>query len=177
MSGKLTLILGGARSGKSRQAEQIAREQARPVCYIATCRTAGLDAEMRTRVARHQADRPANWLTVEDRFDLATLIAEHSNDLLLLDCLTLWLGHQQETLKDETSILSELERAWQAIRNHNASVIVVSNELGLGVVPEYPDVRAFRDLCGHANQLTARAADEVMFMMAGLPWELKPRLP
>lgn len=176
MNSHLSLILGGARSGKSSYAEQLARESIRPVLYVATCRTQGIDDEMKVRITRHQQDRPAEWQTVEDRFDLPNLIGEFSNHTLLLDCLTLWLGHQMDVLPDEAAILALLEQSWEALRSEGAHAIVVSNELGMGVVPQYPEVRAFRDLCGRANQLTARMADETTLMVAGLPWELKRKL-
>ena len=175
MPSHLSLILGGARSGKSSYGETCAREQNRPVVYIATCRTQNLDTEMQARIYRHQSDRPAQWITVENQFDLPALFEKYPDHLFLLDCLTLWLGHQHEVLKEEAAILAELERSWKALRQTHSHAIVISNELGLGVVPEYPDVRAFRDLSGRANQLTARHADETTFMLAGLPWELKPK--
>lgn len=173
MNSHLSFILGGARSGKSSYAEDIARQSTRPVLYIATCRTHGIDEEMKARIAQHRNNRPSEWKTVENRFDLPALIREFPEHTLLLDCLTLWLGHQTEALPDETAILALLRESWETLRTQNAHAIVVSNEIGLGVVPEYAAVRAFRDLCGRANQLTARMADETTLMVAGLPWKLK----
>ncbi len=170
---ELTLILGGARSGKSRHAEELAHQQSRPVLYVATCRSVNLDTEMQARIERHRADRPSHWQTVENCFDLKTIFASYPQHLVLLDCLTLWLGHQSEVLANEAEILAELENGWEAMHSCGGHAIVVSNEVGMGIVPEYADVRAFRDLCGRANQLTARIADRVSFMVAGLPLKLK----
>lgn len=172
---QLTLILGGARSGKSHHAETLALKQQRPVVYIATCRTENLDSEMQARIAHHQKDRPETWITIENNFDLASLFTQYPEHLILIDCLTLWLGHQFDQHNgDEAAILHELKNSWNTLRQTTAQVFIVSNEVGLGVVPEYPDVRKFRDLCGRANQLTARHADSTIFMIAGLPWKLSP---
>lgn len=189
---RLVLILGGARSGKSAFAERLARKSERSVAFIATA-TAG-DEEMRERIARHQAARPASWHTIEEPLDLpgAVLQAGQVADVLLLDCITLWLNnlyaqtigqyaHQSE--EEQFNALARLdETALQAIENLLASVhslklgkslLVVTNEVGLGIVPPYPLGRLYRDTLGHVNQRLAQAADRVYLMIAGMGIDLK----
>jgi adenosylcobinamide kinase / adenosylcobinamide-phosphate guanylyltransferase len=173
MRGSITLILGGSRSGKSRRAESLAGRKAMPVTYVATCATALMDDEMRRRVEEHRQHRPADWLTIENRFDLPELIAENDGALLLIDCLTLWLSHGWTTCPDETRILAELDRALQTAAARDGALILVSNELGMGLVPTDAQNRGFRDLCGRANQVAAAYAARVEFMIAGLPLVLK----
>jgi adenosylcobinamide kinase/adenosylcobinamide-phosphate guanylyltransferase len=169
----LHLILGGSRSGKSRRAEEVAATQGVPVTYVATYATAQPDPEMEDRVARHRKQRPAHWTTIENRFDLKALFQERRNSLILVDCLTLWLSYRQMTGAGEEAILMELEEAVQVISPEGPGLIVVSNELGLGLVPSSAEGRSFRDLAGRANQLMARLASRVEFMVAGLPMSLK----
>ncbi len=172
MTAKLTLILGGARSGKSRRAEQIASAEGRPVLYIATCATDLADPEMAARIQTHRAQRPSYWTTSENNFDLPALFAKHAHQTVLLDCLTLWLSYHCEHL-EESSLLSKLEGSLVFAREKFVSLIIVSNELGMGLVPSTPLGRSFRDLCGRANQMVARHADHVEFQIAGLPLLLK----
>lgn len=169
----LHLILGGSRSGKSRRAEEVASAKGVPVTYVATYATAQFDPEMEQRVARHRQQRPAHWTTIENRFDLKVLFQEQRNSLILVDCLTLWLSYRQMTESREEVILAELEEAVRFLLPASPGLIVVSNELGLGLVPSSPEGRSFRDLAGHANQLMARFASRVEFMVAGLPMLLK----
>jgi adenosylcobinamide kinase/adenosylcobinamide-phosphate guanylyltransferase len=185
----LTLILGGARSGKSR----FARERAAgsgpifhsqvshgKVCYIATARAAD-DAEMQSRIARHQADRPAEWQTVEAPLRVAEAVEDASRQsaVVLVDCLTVWLGNlmfenrQAAAAETEAAALAEIDRMAAASRTGGRQVILVSNEVGSATVPDSPVARAFRDLQGMANQHAARCADEVLLVVAGLPVKLK----
>jgi adenosylcobinamide kinase/adenosylcobinamide-phosphate guanylyltransferase len=185
----LTLILGGARSGKSR----VARERAAgsghifhsqvshgKVCYIATAR-AGDDAEMEARIARHRADRPAEWQTVEAPLRLAEAVEEASRQaaVVLVDCLTVWLSNlmfenrQAPAAETEAATLAEIDRMAAASRSGGRQVILVSNEVGWATVPDSTVARAFRDLQGIANQHAARCADEVLLVVAGLPVKLK----
>lgn len=173
MSGHIHLVLGGARSGKSKRAQQLASQRSEHVVYIATCATEFLDPEMRQRIGLHRAARPSHWDTIEDRFDLAEVIKETSGSVFLLDCLTLWLARRSGQGAGEDEILGELAGAFGVVRNRDATMIVVSNELGLGMVPTGADNRQFRDLCGLANQTAATHADRVEFLVAGLPWNLK----
>jgi adenosylcobinamide kinase / adenosylcobinamide-phosphate guanylyltransferase len=168
----LHFVIGGSRSGKSGRAETLARESRREVVYIATCRTDSIDGEMRTRIDRHRARRPVEWKTVENRFDLSMILHEESNRLILMDSLTLWLSYWQMQKRDEDEILADLEQALKPERRPT-SLIIVGDEVGLGLVPADPATRAFCDLCGRANQLVSHAADCVEFMVAGLPLVMK----
>ncbi len=185
---QLLLILGGARSGKSSFALRLAQQSGRSVAFIATATAS--DAEMRERIRRHRAERPAHWHTLEEPLALtrAVLQAAALADILLLDCLTLWLANrllahgqaqaQEEALVGETvedEVLTEIEallRSLQTLRPHQR-LIVVSNEVGLGVVPPYPLGRQYRDLLGLANQRLAAVAARVYLMIAGIPLDLK----
>jgi adenosylcobinamide kinase/adenosylcobinamide-phosphate guanylyltransferase len=189
---RLILILGGARSGKSAFAERLARKSGRSVAFIATA-TAG-DEEMRERIARHRAARPASWHTIEEPLDLARAVqqAGQQADVLLLDCITLWLNnlyaqtigqyaHESEeeqyktlTLLDEMA-LREIEKLLAAARSLDPgkTLLIVANEVGLGIVPAYPLGRLYRDTLGYVNQRLAQAADRVYLMVAGMGVDLK----
>lgn len=172
MPGFIHLVLGGARSGKSRRAEELAQIRGENVVYVATCSTLRtLDDEMRKRIARHQAQRPTTWRTIENRFDLPAIIEENATAPVLLDCLTLWLAFREH--EGESKVLRELEEALKITRERGANWIIVSSELGMGLVPLGAENRRFRDLCGSANQLVASRADAVEFMVAGLSLKLK----
>ena len=173
MSARLTLILGGSRSGKSRRADALAAASGLPVSYVATCDTSLMDDEMRARVGLHRGRRPADWQTIEDRFDLVNVMGEQSGRLLLVDCLTLWLAWQHTKRRGEEETLAELDAVLHAASERALPMILVSNELGMGIVPTSSEARAFRDLCGRSNQLAASRAERVEFMIAGLPLVLK----
>lgn len=173
----LTLILGGARSGKSRLAQRLAAATGR-VTYVATA-LAEEDPEMIARIARHRADRPSQWQTVEAPVALANAVqrAAESADTVLVDCLTVWLSnlfweHREGCeLQIEDIARAEIQRI--AAIAGGCNIILVSNELGSGTVPEPAVTRAFRDVQGLLNQCAAEAADEVIFTVAGLPLYLK----
>ena len=184
---KLVLILGGARSGKSTFAERLARQSGKPVAFIATATAE--DEEMQLRIQRHQAARPAEWLTIEEPVDIASAITNASAhaDVLLLDCMTLWLDNwlsqqgvtgQEEFLADTRYsdgvllAIDALLRAFAALPEQK-SLIVVSNEVGTGIVPAYALGRLYRDLLGLVNQRLAQAATHVYLMVAGLGVDLK----
>ncbi|HEX6305067.1 MAG TPA: bifunctional adenosylcobinamide kinase/adenosylcobinamide-phosphate guanylyltransferase [Anaerolineales bacterium] len=176
--GKLTLILGGARSGKSSLAEQMAGESAGSVAYIATAQA--LDEEMQARIEMHREKRPEDWRTFEIQRDIGMNWREvkFEAQTIILDCLTLLVtnlvmaaspdaDHPDETsatkvVEDETDLLLAL------IRESEAHWILVSNEVGLGLVPPYPVGRLYRDLLGFTNQRIASQADEVYWMLAGI---------
>jgi adenosylcobinamide kinase/adenosylcobinamide-phosphate guanylyltransferase len=176
----LTLILGGARSGKSRLAERLAAPAAR-VIYIATAQAAD-DSEMAARIEHHRAARSSSWPTIEEPLGLAGAVerAACAADAILVDCLTIWLSnlfweHRADSpRKVEDIARAELQRIAAAAQK--CHVIVVSNELGCGTVPEPAVTRAFRDAQGFLNQWAAEAADEVIFTVAGLPLYLKTAL-
>jgi len=164
------LVLGGARSGKSRHAQ--ARAEALPgeLLFIATAQA--WDDEMRDRIARHRADRGPRWRTIEAPLDLGATIASEARPgrVLLVDCLTLWASN---LLLDGHDHRAALASVTAALEEASAPVILVANEVGLGIVPDNPLARAFRDLAGTINQAVAATADEVIFVAAGLPIRLK----
>jgi len=167
-----TLVLGGARSGKSAYAERLALETRLAPIYIATAEA--FDDEMRERIARHRSDRlGGGWRTVEEPIDLPGAIrtATAVNSVVLVDCLTLWLSNLMLGGHDTGAAQRAL---LDAIAVATGPLIFVSNEVGLGLVPETPLGRAFRDAQGHLNQTVAAAAEHVVFIAAGLPLMLKP---
>lgn len=165
---RITLILGGARSGKSRLAEELAAARAGELLYIATAEA--WDDEMRARIAEHRARRGGRWRTLEAPLDLAPAIAAAGAGVVLVDCLTLWLSNLMHAERDVAAETNALLSALQAAK---APVLLVSNEVGLGIVPENALARAFRDHQGRLNQAVAAAADQVIFMAAGLPLVMK----
>lgn len=164
---RLTLVLGGARSGKSRYAEELVLEAPPPRTYVATAEA--LDDEMRARIAHHRDRRGAHWHTLDAPIDLAGAIGGLPG-VALIDCLTLWLSNVMLAGRD---VEAESERLLAALVRAPAPLVVVSNEVGLGIVPDTPLGRAFRDAQGRLNQRVAAAADRVVFMAAGLPLSLK----
>ncbi|MEP2102016.1 MAG: bifunctional adenosylcobinamide kinase/adenosylcobinamide-phosphate guanylyltransferase [Parasphingorhabdus sp.] len=169
-SGQITLILGGTRSGKSSFAQKMAEESGRQLIYIATAEA--FDEEMTDRIARHQQDRGPVWQTVEEPLDLAAAITAHSSQqtTVLVDCLTIWLSNIMLADQDITAALDALG---QALSNASGPVILVSNEVGSGIVPETPLGRQFRDEAGWMNQRMAAVAGDVALITAGLPLWLK----
>jgi adenosylcobinamide kinase/adenosylcobinamide-phosphate guanylyltransferase len=172
-----TLILGGARSGKSRLAQRLAPPAGR-VSYVATAR-AGDDPEMAERILQHRSSRPESWKTIEEPLALADAVdaAASGSDAVLVDCLTVWLSNLFWENRNGTpqqvdeAVRVEIDRI--AATSRRCHVILVSNELGCGTVPEAAVTRAFRDSQGRLNQWAAEAADEVIFTVAGLPLYLK----
>lgn len=163
-------VLGGARSGKSRHAQSRAEEAAPERIFIATAQA--FDDEMAERIARHQADRNAGWQTVEEPLDLAGAIKSWArNDrVLLIDCLTLWTSN---LLLAERDVARETAELIVALSKAEGFIVLVANEVGLGIVPDNALARQFRDAAGLVNQAVAACADEVVFMAAGLPLRLK----
>ena len=166
----LTLILGGARSGKSRFAERLVEGAARGATYCATAEPG--DWEMAARIAAHRARRGAFWDTVEAPLAVAGAIAAVATPQrpLLVDCLTLWLSN---LMLAERPINEEFATLRAALRDAACPVVLVANEVGLGLVPQTPLGRRFRDAAGHLNQEIAALADRVVFVTAGLPLVLK----
>lgn len=170
---QITLVLGGAQSGKSYYAQQLASHFER-VIFIATARRT--DAEMRTKIARHRRARPVSWRTIEAPVDLDKAIRSQSQsaDVLLIDCLTVYADNVAGTEKKRKSHAKDcIEGICNAIRASEASVIAVSNEVGSGVVPEYRSGRIYRDFLGQMNQKIAQMADRVVLMVAGVPVTIK----
>ncbi|HEX5015633.1 MAG TPA: bifunctional adenosylcobinamide kinase/adenosylcobinamide-phosphate guanylyltransferase [Candidatus Limnocylindrales bacterium] len=178
MADPLVLVLGGTRSGKSTFGRQRVRELAGdgPVAYLATAWSDDGDSELDNRIERHRRERPANWTTIEVGPDLAGAIGSASDAPILLDGLTLWLSAVTADGIDDidATLDGAVAAGLAAIEAHAAPVVVVSDEIGLGMVPIDPGARAFRDLQGIVHQRIASAADEVYLTVAGLPLALKP---
>lgn len=182
MSKRLIFLLGGARSGKSSYAEQWARDQGGQVLFVATAQA--FDDEMRARITRHRQERPAHWQTLEaptqTAHALAAVLSGSTSDTILLDCITLLAANILLALPEETSqeevnelVLAEIDQLLAVYEQSNATWLVVSNEVGMGVVPPTRLGRLYRDALGRANQRIAQRADEVVLLVASLPWRLK----
>lgn len=163
-----TLVLGGARSGKSRFAESRVTAHPTPWVYVATGRA--FDTEMQERIAHHQRSRAKGWLTVEEPFAVPDTLRLHSTTPLLLDCLTLWLTN---LLLEEYDIAAATQQLIHALASRQAPTFLVGNEVGLGIVPENTLARRFRDEAGLMHQKLAAEVGRVVFIAAGLPLVLK----
>jgi adenosylcobinamide kinase / adenosylcobinamide-phosphate guanylyltransferase len=162
----LSVLLGGARSGKSTLAVERALAHPGPVCFIATA-TAG-DAEMAGRIARHREERPAGWQTLEEPLEIHAALARADREaLVILDCLTLWVSNQLATGVQDSEIEAHAARAAQRAAERAAPVIAVSNELGMGIVPADPQTRRFRDVHGRVNATWVAYAREASLLVAG----------
>jgi adenosylcobinamide kinase / adenosylcobinamide-phosphate guanylyltransferase len=179
------LVLGGARSGKSHFAQEYARRSEGRVLFVATA-TAG-DEDMRRRIEKHKQERPADWRTLEASTDTGKQIEANAGDaqLIVIDCITLLVNNifsrydekMFDTLENEIlerAVAAEIEQLQQCLKNVNASFLIVSNEVGLGLVPDNRMGRLYRDILGRANQILAQTADEVYLMVAGIPLKIKP---
>jgi len=177
--GKLILVTGGARSGKSSFAEKLAKEANKDVTYLATCQA--LDEEMALRIEEHKKRRPKNWKTIEEPLNASSVIEKEgkSDRVILLDCLALLVANLIFSKGDSTSelidqaVLNEIKTLAKISKDVPASVIIVTNEVGMGIVPEYPLGRAYRDTLGKANQILASEADEVYLLVCGIPVNVK----
>lgn len=167
---QVTLILGGTRSGKSRHAERLVLGSAREAVYVATAQA--LDDEMAARIAEHRARRGAAWRTVEAPLDLVAVLRRECADgrAVLVDCLTLWLTN---LMVHERAVATEIARLVEALPGLPGMLVLVSNEVGQGIVPADPMARAFVDHAGRLHQGIAELADAVVLMTAGLPHRLK----
>lgn len=165
----LTFVLGGARSGKSSCAERLVEAHPAPWCYIATAQA--VDDEMRERIAYHRSRRDGRWTTLDAPLGLADAItAAPEGQPLLLDCLTIWLTNVMLAGRD---VERECLHLVATLRRPRGPWFVVANEVGLGIVPDNALARRFRDAAGRLNQMVAAEADEVLFVVAGLPMKVK----
>ncbi|HWW59345.1 MAG TPA: bifunctional adenosylcobinamide kinase/adenosylcobinamide-phosphate guanylyltransferase [Sphingopyxis sp.] len=172
MTAASLFVLGGARSGKSRYAQVRAETAAGNLVFVATAEA--FDDEMRDRIARHRADRDARWRTVEAPRDLPATIdtLRGGESVVLVDCLTLWVSN---LLLADADIARAGRELCTAIGRFDGTLILVANEVGLGIVPDNALARRFRDAAGQLNQAVAAVAGEVVLLTAGLPFTLKPR--
>lgn len=168
---RVTLVLGGARSGKSAYAESLAERHKGPKFYIATAEA--FDDEMRERIKHHRGNRSGDgWETIEAPFELAKTIRNHAStkSFILLDCITVWIGN---LMHKQLAVTPQVDGLCSVLAAAQGTIVIVSNETGLGIVPDNPMARAFRDESGRANQAIAKIAEEVIFVAAGLPLKLK----
>ena len=190
MGNHMVLVLGGARSGKSSFAQGLAAASRRRVCFLATAEAG--DAEMEGRIKRHREARPEHWATLELAGGTELRALPDAEDLVLMDCFTVYLSNlmaragldwpaEEEDLMPEEEVMRRMEEVEREalelvdrVRAASSGLIVVSNEVGMGVVPPYRLGRVFRDLAGRMNQRLAQRADEVYAVTAGLPLRLKP---
>jgi len=178
LNGKLIFILGGARSGKTLHAQKLAAQFGGRITYVATAEPG--DDEMRERIAQHRAARPAEWQTIEHPRHIGAVLVRCDAEVVLLDCVTLLVsnvmlaaGETATPAQVDAQVRREIDNLLDAWHGAQFNMIVVSNEVGMGLVPTYPLGRTYRDVLGRANQQLAQAADEVIFMVAGLPMRVK----
>lgn len=180
MTPKLLLVTGGSRSGKSRYAQQRAEAFSGSRLYVATAPV--IDREMEQRIRKHQKERKhRHWKTLEAPVELASALeSAHQETVVLVDCLTLWVNNlmyeaeQRGTELSEAAIKRRCQELLNACKDHPATIIFVTNETGMGIVPENKISRRFRDLAGRVNQLVAAACDEVVLVVCGQPLTIKP---
>ena len=179
---KIVLITGGVRSGKSSFAEKLARNLGQKIAFIATAQS--LDKEMEDRIAQHRANRPVHWETYEEPYQVAQVIQKVREktevEVILLDCLALLVSNLMQNYQQDSSnnglaekIIWKINEITSEATQCSATVIIVSNEVGLGLVPANPMGRFFRDILGKANQIIASSSDEVYLMVAGIPLLIK----
>jgi adenosylcobinamide kinase / adenosylcobinamide-phosphate guanylyltransferase len=173
MTHKLYFITGGVRSGKSSFAEKLALDMTGKRAYIATAQA--LDAEMSDRIEKHRIKRGNSWDTFEEPLAVAELLRKFTNryQIVLLDCLTLWLSNVMALTDEDGAVAMRSDELVKAAQDFEGVCIVVSNEVGLGIVPENPLARKYRDFAGLLNQKVAQASDIVYFTMSGIPLKIK----
>lgn len=171
----IIFIIGGARSGKSSFALQLAKSIGRKVAFIATAQAG--DEEMLKRIQIHKQDRPDEWTTIEEPLDVASAIdSAKGNDVVIIDCVTLLISNllcSTENFDDVSWIFKKIEKMIKSVKEFIGTVIIISNEVGMGIVPENRLAREFRDMAGKANQMIASSADKVYFCFSGIPILIK----
>jgi len=163
----LTVLLGGARSGKSTFAMELARSAERGVTFIATCPRLEGDDDLQSRIDRHRAERPAGWTTIEEEADLAAALANVSSPIAIVDCLTTWVGNLLVNGMTADDVVAASDRAIAAIEGRDIDVIVVTNEVGSGIIPADELSRSYRDALGRVNQRWVARSDRALLMVAG----------
>ena len=171
--GKIIFIIGGARSGKSNYGLEKAKEIKGRVAFIATCNPC--DGEMKRRVALHRKSRPAHWKTFEVSDGIAELVKESGSKfkVFIVECLTLLISGFMEKKYAEAVIKDKINEMLKALKKSKSDAIIVSNEVGSGIIPQNKLARDFLDIAGRINQMTAKASDEAYFLVSGIPWRLK----
>ncbi|ASN79943.1 bifunctional adenosylcobinamide kinase/adenosylcobinamide-phosphate guanylyltransferase [Deinococcus ficus] len=168
---RLVFVTGGARSGKSAYAERRAAQAGEAVTYVAT--GVAFDAEMQDRIGRHRADRPAGWVTVEAPVDVPAAVREAGTPVVLLDCLSVWVNNLMFHDWPDDQILQAADDLLAVARARSGTVILVTNEVGFGIVPDGALSRRYRDVLGWVNQRCAHGSDEAALIVSGLPLTLK----
>lgn len=169
----LTVLLGGARSGKSTAALRLAERQEAPVVYVATSPHINGDDDLEHRIDTHRAERPTDWETIEAELELADAVRDVPGDsFVIIDCLTVWLGNLLHHGHDDDAIAAASESALAAVRDRSGRTVAVSNEVGLGIVPAGAVSRRYRDLLGHINQRWVGVSDQAHLMVAGRALDL-----
>lgn len=173
--GKIIFILGGARSGKSNYAISLAKRLKKKVIFIATCNP--LDEEMKERVKKHRKSRPNTWKTIEEEIDIDLLLQKlnRQNEIIIIDCLTIWISNLQLKYKNEEKIEDKIKSFLKVLEKIKTTLIIVSNEVGSGIVPENKIARNYRDILGNLNQEVAKLSSEVYFLISGVPIKIKRR--
>ncbi len=167
----IIFVTGGARSGKSTFALNLARATLQPVTFIATAQA--FDDEMTERITKHQLERPTEWTTIEAPTDVQSALEQIQTRVVILDCLSLLVSNLMLENFSETEIFERIQNALEIAETRDLKLIVVSNEVGSGIVPEYPLGRLFRDVLGRANQTVAATSSEAYLLVAGLSLRLK----
>lgn len=167
----IVFVTGGARSGKSGYAEGLAAQTGQPVTYLATAQA--FDDEMRDRITRHRAERPAAWQTVEEPVNVAQALAQARTPTLLLDCLSVWVNNLMFHDWTDAQILAAADELLAAAQAHAGTVIFVTNEVGFGIVPDNALARRYRDVLGWVNQRAAAASGEAYLLVSGLALRVK----
>jgi len=170
---KFIFILGGARSGKSSYAMNLAKSVGKRIVFIATCIPS--DSEMKHRIKLHKKSRPRTWRVIEEEINIDSALrkAKTGCDAILIDCMGLFISNFMAVESSDKKIEEKVRRVIGQIKKSASDVIVVSNEVGMGIVPDNPLARRFRDLLGRVNQMMAQSADEVIMMYAGIPMVMK----
>ncbi len=176
MSGKTILVTGGSRSGKSRHALELTTNRNALKIFLATAEA--LDDEMAERIQKHQKDRGKEWITIEEPLDPASILRDKRNQLgfIVLDCITLWLSNMTMKNMARETILERVHEFIRECKSSVSDIIVITNELGSGIVPLESSARSFRDIAGEANQILASEFDEVVNMVSGIPVTIKPSI-
>jgi adenosylcobinamide kinase / adenosylcobinamide-phosphate guanylyltransferase len=168
----LTVLLGGARSGKSSLAEAMGRGTTGPVTLIATSPRIPGDHDLDSRIQRHRTERPSAWSTIEEQLDLAAALVRAGDGFVIIDCLTTWIGNLLHHERTEAEIDAASEAAVEVISRRSFATVAISNEVGLGIIPDNLLARQYRDILGRANQRWVAAADQALFMVAGKAFTL-----